>query len=130
MKISSNNLDKIVVIGDKILVRPIDDPGKTANGLYLPPGVSEKEKVQTGYILKTGPGYPIPTYSSEEDEPWKEKKNSVKFIPLQAKTGDLAVFLRRDAIEIEFEKEKFLIIQQSSVLLVYREDFLSSIKNL
>jgi chaperonin GroES len=42
----------------------------------------------------------------------------VKYIPLQAKEGDLAIFLRKEAFEIEFEKEKLLIVPNSAVLLL------------
>ena len=59
---------------------------------------------------------------SIEDEPWTEKSEQVKYIPLQAKEGDLAIFLRKEAIEIEFEREKFLIVSQSAILLLIRED--------
>ena len=45
--------------------------------LYLPPGVQEKERVQSDYILKVGPGYPIPL-PAEAEEPWKnERENQV-----------------------------------------------------
>jgi len=116
------NLEKFIVVGDRVLIRPQEETNKTNSGLYLPPGVSEKEKIQSGYIIKTGPGYP--TFSQSEDEPWKESKEPVKYIPLQAKEGDLAIFLRKEAYEIEFEKEKLLIVPQSAVLLLIRNDFL------
>lgn len=105
-----------------MLIRPQEEANRTNTGLYLPPGVSEKEKIQSGYIIKTGPGYP--TFSQAEDEPWKESKEPVKYIPLQAKEGDLAIFLRKEAFEIEFDKEKLLIVPQSAVLLLIRNDFL------
>lgn len=114
------NLDRFVVVGDRLLIRPEEEANRTASGLYLPPGVSEKEKIQSGYVIKVGPGYP--TAANIEDEPWKEVKDPVKYIPLQAKTGDLAIFLRKEAYEIEFEKEKFLIVPQSAVLLLIRND--------
>ncbi|HKI78741.1 MAG TPA: co-chaperone GroES family protein [Ignavibacteriaceae bacterium] len=114
------NIDKFVVIGDRVLIRPEEATDKTASGLYLPPGVSEKEKIQSGYVIKAGPGYPIATQG--EDEPWKESKDPIKFIPLQVKEGDLAIFLRKEAYEIEFEKEKFLIVPQSAVLMLIRND--------
>jgi co-chaperonin GroES (HSP10) len=123
--IKIRNLEKFIVVGDRVLIRPEEDSSKTASGLYLPPGVSEKEKIQSGYIIKVGPGYP--TASNIEDEPWKESKEKVKYISLQAKEGDLAIFLRKDAFEIEFEKEKLLIIPQSSVLLLIRNDLLDTI---
>lgn len=118
------NTAKILVVGDKVLVRPEENAERTSSGLYLPPTVADKEKVQTGYIIKVGPGYPIAA-NIDDDEPWKEKKNTTKYIPLQAKEGDLAVFLRKEAIEIEVDKEKMLIIPQSAILLLYREDILN-----
>jgi co-chaperonin GroES (HSP10) len=123
--IKVKNLEKFIVVGDRVLIRPEEDSSKTASGLYLPPGVSEKEKIQSGYIIKVGPGYP--TAPNIDEEPWKESKEKVKYIPLQAKDGDLAIFLRKEAYEIEFEKEKLLIVPQSAVLLLIRNDLLDMI---
>jgi chaperonin GroES len=123
--IKFKNLERFIVVGDRVLIRPEEDSSKTASGLYLPPGVSEKEKIQSGYIIKVGPGYP--TASNMDEEPWKESKEKVKYIPLQAKNGDLAIFLRKEAYEIEFEKEKLLIVPQSAVLLLIRNDLLDMI---
>jgi chaperonin GroES len=116
------NIEKFIVVGDRVLIRPQEETNKTNSGLYLPPGVGEKEKVQSGYVIKTGPGYP--TAAQGDDEPWKESKEAVKYIPLQAKEGDLAIFLRKEAFEIEFDKEKLLIVPQSAILLLIRNDFL------
>jgi hypothetical protein len=41
---------------------------------------------------------------------------------LQAREGDLAIFLRKEAYEIEFEKDKLLIVPQSAILLLFRDD--------
>jgi co-chaperonin GroES (HSP10) len=120
MEMKTSDMKKFIVVGDRVLIRPESESGKTQSGLYLPPGVSEKERVQSGYILKVGPGYPIPV--NNEEESWKEKKEAVKYVPLQAKEGDLAIFLRKEAFEIEFEKEKLLIIPQSAILLIIRND--------
>lgn len=125
MTIRLKNIDKFIVVGDRVLIRPEEDSSKTASGLYLPPGVSEKEKIQSGYVIKVGPGYP--TASNIDEEPWKESKEKVKYIPLQANEGDLAIFLRKEAYEIEFEKEKLLIVPQSAVLLLIRNDLLDMI---
>lgn len=118
------NTEKIIIVGDRVLIRPESSQSKTTTGLYLPPGVYEKEKVQGGYVIKSGPGYPI-GLPSEEEEPWREKK-PIKYIPLQAKEGDYAVFLRKDAIEVEIEQQKLVIVQQSSILMLYRDDELLS----
>jgi len=120
MQLKLKNIEKFIVVGDRVLVRPEEDISKTASGLYLPPGVSEKEKIQSGFIIKVGPGYPLA--SPIDEEPWKESKESIKYVPLQAKEGDLAIFLRKETYEIEFEKEKLLIIPQSAILLLIRND--------
>ncbi len=122
MVFNLQNIDKFIVVGDRVLIRPTEESQKTASGLYLPPGVSEKDKIQSGYVIKVGPGYP--TGTNIDDEPWKESKDTVKYIPLQAKEGDLAIFLRKEAFEIEFDKEKFLIVPQSALLLLIRDDLI------
>jgi len=68
-----------------------------------------------------GPGYPIPM-PQEPDEEWKKDSEKQHYLPLQAKVGDLAVFLQKQAVEIEFNKEKFFIVPNSALLLLYRED--------
>lgn len=109
----------IIVVGDKILIQPEENLEKTTSGLYLPPGVGMKEKVQGGYVIKAGPGYPIA--SPNDDELWKDKEDT-KYISLQARDGDFALFLRKDAIEIELEKRKMVIVPQSALLLLIRDD--------
>ena len=122
MKLTSENkLKKLIVVGDRVLIRPKKSTEKTESGLYLPPGVKEKEKVQTGYIIKTGPGYPIPL-PAEEDEPWKDKTDEIKYIPLQAKEGDLAIFVQNGTVEVNYENEKFFIVPQASILLLERDE--------
>ncbi len=115
-----NRLKKLVVIGDRVLIKPTKSDERTASGLYLPPGVQEKEKVQQGYVIKTGPGYAIPM--PIDDEPWKQDDDQVKYVPLQAKEGDLAIFLLSGATEVMYEKEKYFIVPQSAILLLEREE--------
>ena len=115
-----NKLKKVIVVGDGVLVKPTKDPQKTDSGIYLPQGVQEKEKIQTGYVVKTGPGYAIPNVAGEED--WKPKEDKVKYVPLQAQEGDLAIFLQKGAIEIVFNKEKYFIVPQASILILEREE--------
>lgn len=117
---SDNRFKKLVVIGDRVLIRLSKPNERTETGLYLPPGVYEKEKVQQGYIIKTGPGYAIPL--PVEDEPWKTEEDRVKYIPLQAKEGDLAIFLLSGATEVIYEGEKYFIVPQSAILMLEREE--------
>lgn len=45
-----------------------------------------------------------------------------QYVPLQPKAGDLAVYMQNSAIEIEFNNEKYVIVSQSSILLLVRDD--------
>lgn len=121
---TENKLDKLIVVGDRVLIKPKSFSEKTNTGLYLPPGIQEKEQVRSGYVIKVGPGYPIPMPS--EDEPWKKSDEQIKYIPLQAKEGDLAIFLNRDAIEVVYENEKYFIVHQNAILLLERDEDLFS----
>lgn len=120
MLTNDNRLKKLIVIGDRVLIRLTKANERTVSGLYLPPGVQEKEKVQQGYIIKTGPGYVIPMPA--DDEPWKSEEEQVKYIPLQAKEGDLAIFLLNAATEVMYENEKYFIVPQSAILMLEREE--------
>lgn len=113
-------MKKLVVIGDRVLIRPARSGERTQSGLYLPPGVQEKEKVQHGYVIKSGPGYAIPM--PIENESWKGEEEQVKYMPLQVREGDLAIFLMSGAIEVMYEGEKYYIVSQSSILMLERED--------
>jgi co-chaperonin GroES (HSP10) len=115
-----NKLKKLIVIGDKVLIKLSSGNERTESGLYLPPGVGEKEKVQQGYIIKTGPGYALPM--PVEEESWKPDDEKVKYLPLQAREGDLAIFLLSGATEVVYEKEKYYIVPQAAILMLEREE--------
>ena len=115
-----NKLKKLIVIGDRLLIKPTRPDERTASGLYLPPGVQEKEKVQQGYVIKAGPGYAIPI--PVEDESWKAEEEKVKYVPLQAREGDLAIFLLSGATEVIYEDDKYFIVPQSAILMLEREE--------
>jgi hypothetical protein len=57
-----------------------------------------------------------------EDESWKSEEEQVKYVPLQAKEGDLAFFLLSGATEVMYEKEKYFIVPQSAFLMLEREE--------
>ena len=117
---SDNKLRKLVIIGDRVLIRPARPSERTDSGLFLPPGVSEREKVQQGYIVKTGPGYVVP--HPPEDEPWKATEEQVKYIPLQAREGDLAIFLMNGATEVQYGGDNYFIVPQSAILMLERDE--------
>jgi chaperonin GroES len=122
MNDSDAKLKKLIVVGDRVLIKPKKISNKTKAGLFLPPGYQEKEEIQTGFVVKIGPGYPIPLPSDEFNETWKKNEEKIRYIPLQAKEGDLAIFLQKGAIEIIFNDEKYFIVSQNSILLLERDE--------
>ena len=111
---------ELIVVGDRVLISPDDGEDRTDTGLYLPQGVKEKEKVQSGTVVKTGPGYPIPDPSALEIEPWQTAKFEKKYFPLQAGEGDYCIFLRNAGIEIQFEGRKYIVVPHSAILVLLR----------
>ncbi|MFH0992138.1 MAG: co-chaperone GroES family protein [bacterium] len=112
---------KIILVGDKVLIAADAGTERTEHGLYLPPGVKEKEKVQAGMVVQAGPGYAVPNPHFIDQEQWSTTpKDPVKYIPLQAEAGDYALFLRDQAIEIEYDDTKYLIVNHSSILMLIR----------
>lgn len=111
---------EIIIIGDKVLIEPDEGEGITEAGLYLPQTVKEKDKIQAGKVVKTGPGYPIPNPQTFEREPWM-KGNADTYFPLQAQRGDYCMFLKGEAVEIKFENKKYFVVPHSAILLLIRE---------
>ena len=119
--LDEKDFKNLILIGDKVLIKPKTPSTKTKSGLYLPPTVSENEKVLLGYVVKVGPGFPIPSVN-DDDEPWKERSAEPKYGALQPKEGDQAVYLQSGTIDIEFNDEKYVIVPQSAILLLLRDE--------
>lgn len=116
----AQRLENIIIIGDRVLIKPKREDERSRGGLYLPVGVQEKEPIRSGYIMKTGPGYAIP-FPAEDDEPWKNTEEKIRYIPLQARKGDLAIFLQRGAFEVMVDNEKYFIVPQANILMLERD---------
>ena len=122
LSIDPKDLAKLFMVGVKVLIKPKNPQSQTKTGLYLPPSVQQGEKIQSGYIIKAGPGYPLPS-QTEEHEIWEKKKGEgVHYLPLQAHEGDLAVYLQSSAYEILFDNETYLIVPHSAILMFVRDE--------
>jgi co-chaperonin GroES (HSP10) len=121
LSVETKGIDKLIVVGDRVLIKPKNPDERTKSGLLLPPGVHEKQKVLCGYVVKVGPGYPIPALS-EYDEPWQKKKDNSRYFPLQANIGDLAVYLQDSSTEIEFDNEKYIVVPFQAILVLVRDE--------
>ncbi|MCL2040768.1 MAG: co-chaperone GroES family protein [Bacteroidales bacterium] len=118
---NNNKMQKVHIIGDRALIKPTKEEKITKSGLFLPPGYKEKEEVQRGYIIKTGPGYPIPNINDDTDNLWKQSDNMQRYMPLQVQESDLALFLQRNSVEIIYDDERYFIVNQHNILLVERD---------
>jgi co-chaperonin GroES (HSP10) len=64
----------------------------------------------------------MPDFSETSDEPWRTTgREQARFIPMQARPGDYALFFRKAAVEITFENETYLVVPQSALLALVRE---------
>lgn len=120
--ITTTSMENLIVIGDRVLIQPEDPAEQTSSGLFLPASVREKERVQAGRVVRTGPGHLIPNPEYSEAEPWAPERPPVRYLPLQAQPGDFALFLRKEAIEVTYEEQTFLIVPHSAILLVARPE--------
>ena len=113
---------QVLVVGDRLLIQPDKGDKTSPAGLYLPPSVVEKQEVKGGIVVEVGPGIPLGSPNDSIVEPWKENKSDVKYIPTQAEIGDYALYLGKASIEIEIEKKEYLIVPQSAILILIRDD--------
>ena len=113
---------QVLVVGDRLLIQPDKGDKTSPTGLYLPPSVIEKQEVKGGIVVEVGPGIPLGSPDDGINEPWKENKNEIKYIPTQAEIGDYALYLGKAGIEIEIEKKEYLIVPQSAILILIRDD--------
>jgi chaperonin GroES len=112
---------RLIVVGDRVLITPEQGEERTNVGLYLPPTAVESRQVQGGRIVATGPGTPMTEPASMDDEPWKIREPVVKYLPMQAEVGDYALFFRKAAVEITFDKKTYLVVPQAAILVLVRD---------
>ena len=116
----------VIVVGDRVLIRPDTGGKKSAAGLYLPPSVIEKQDVRGGIVVEVGPGIPLGNPENDLSEPWEKMDNlKPKYIPPQAQVGDYALYLNKASVEINVENVEYLIVSQSAILVLIRDDFSS-----
>ncbi|MEL7363128.1 MAG: co-chaperone GroES family protein [Bacteroidota bacterium] len=123
-------LESLLVVGDRVLVRPEEADSQTQAGLYLPASVRAKQRVQAGRVVKTGPGHMMPNPEFSDAEPWAPERPAVRYLPLQAEPGDLALFLQEKAIELEYDGEQYLILPHEAILALVRPDASPSLEDL
>ena len=112
---------RLIVVGDRVLVKIEEGEDRTKVGLYLPPTAMDSQAVQGGTIIATGPGLPMPDLAENNEEPWRVAMRETRFVPMQARTGDYALFFRKAAVEITFDGDRFLVVPQTAILALVRD---------
>lgn len=121
----SESRKRLIVVGDRVLIQPEEGEDRTKVGLYLPQTAVDTQAVQGGKVLATGPGNPVSAPTELDEEPWKigaSGRPEPRYMPLQAKVGDYAIFFRKAAVEITFEGERYLVVPQAAILTLVREE--------
>ena len=115
---------RLIVVGDRVLIQPEEGEDRTKVGLYLPQTAVDTQAVQGGTVLTTGPGNAVSAPTELDDEPWKMggAVGEPRYVPLQARAGDYAIFFRRAAVEISFEGERYLVVPQVAILALVRDE--------
>jgi co-chaperonin GroES (HSP10) len=120
----SDSRKRLIVVGDRVLIQPEEGEDRTKVGLYLPATAVDKQAVQGGTVLATGPGNAVSAPTELDEEPWKigGSMGEPRYVPLQARIGDYAIFFRRASVEITFEDERYLVVPQAAILTLVREE--------
>ncbi len=113
---------RLIVVGDRILIEPEEGEERSKVGLYLPASAVDRQAVQGGRVVATGPGTPMGAPTELGDEPWKIPSGEARYVPMQAQIGDFAIFFRKAAVEITFEDNAYLVVPQAAVLTLVRDE--------
>ncbi|MCO5314737.1 MAG: co-chaperone GroES [Solirubrobacterales bacterium] len=91
---------KLKPLGDRLIVKPVDEEETTASGLVLPD--TAKEKPQKGKVVAVGDGN------------WDE--DGEKRIPLDVAEGDEVLYSKYGGTDITVEGEDLLVLRESDIL--------------
>ena len=87
-------------LGDRLIVKAVDEEETTASGLVLPD--TAKEKPQKGKVLAVGDG--------------KVNEDTGKRVPLDVAEGDEVLYSKYGGTEVQVEGEDLLVLRESDVL--------------
>ena len=88
-------------LGDRLVVKPLEQEEKTPSGIILPE--TAKEKPQEGEVLAVGPG----RYGDDDER-----------LPMEVKVGDIVLFAKYAGTEVKMNDTKLLILKETDVLAI------------
>src|SRR6201991_1527932 len=91
-------------LGDRVLVKRVEEEEKTKGGIIIPD--TAKEKPQEGEVVAVGPGA-------------RDEKGQL--VPLDLKAGDHVLFAKWSGTEVKIDGEDLLIMKESDILGVVEQ---------
>ena len=88
-------------LGDRVVIRVLEQEEKTASGIFLPD--TAKEKPSQGEVVAVGPG---------------KLQDDGKRVALDVKVGDKNIFSKYAGTEVKFEGTKYLIVSERDILAI------------
>ncbi len=86
-------------LGDRVLVKRVEEEARTKGGIIIPDTV--KEKPQEGEVIAVGPG---------------SRDDSGKRVDMELKAGDRILFGKWSGSEVKIDGEDLIIMKESDVL--------------
>ena len=86
-------------LGDRVLVKRVEEEEKTKGGIIIPD--TDKEKPQEGEIIAVGSG---------------ARDEAGKLVPLDVKAGDRILFGKWSGTEVKLNGEDLLIMKESDIM--------------
>jgi chaperonin GroES len=90
-------------LGDRVVVKPIEQDEMTSGGIMLPD--TAKEKPQKGTILAVGPG---------------NRNEAGERVKMDVKVGDIVLYAKYAGTEIKLDGEKVLVLRESDILAIVK----------
>ena len=94
---------QVVPLGDRVLVKPLEEEGKTKGGIVLPE--TAKEKPQEGEVFAVGDGKLL---------------DSGQKVPLQVKKGDKVLYGKYSGAEVKIDGIEYLIVREEDILAIIK----------
>ncbi|MCX5726460.1 MAG: co-chaperone GroES [Candidatus Saganbacteria bacterium] len=94
-------IKKLTPIGDRVVVKPEPEEGRTKSGIVLPD--TAKEKPSEGKVIAVGPGRVL---------------DSGQRVPIEVKTGDSVIYSKYGGTEVKIDGEEYIILSERDILAI------------
>ena len=101
MTTSAKTATDLKPMSDRVVVRPSDQEGVTAGGIFLPD--TAQERPQHGEVVAVGPGRVL---------------RNGKLVEMEVKAGDKVIYSKYAGTEVEVQDEELLVLGSNDILAI------------